>query len=867
MASYKLPQGPIVASSEGIDSRGNIVPRQLYADHINGVLQKVSKAATQTLRFYRGPVAVAAMQGSVEDAAWLHDLGKLMEPFQLAMKDLGPMSERGNHVHAGVRFLLDSFENKQRVKKENYSRILSAILIEGHHIGLLKKDKAIKRLNGSVLSNFAFLSQTHGTTPGTRNHASTPSYVKDCLEDMMNKHNELIKRKLSNAKIYLEDMETIDVRILFSILTDSDHLDASSRFSKYQLDDFEEIDLNPKARLVFLKSHVKAKGKEELKKSGKNRKTRRNVIRDQLFNECLNCDPNKPFYILSASVGSGKTLASAALALRIAKSQNLRRIYHVSPFINTTSQTADVLRAALSLASDQKDTDPVHKDHNPGERSVAEHHHVAIYDNWVAASFGKLWKSPIICVTAVQFFQTLFSEEPHRVRKLHQLPGSVIILDEFDNSFPPHLWPIIAKTLRVLNERWGCVFILCSGTPIRPWESEQLNMEPLNIHEVVQTRLREKMRNMERGRVVISRLTHSNSSVFSGSQLLTRIACFSGPRLCILQTMRNAALLAHHAKRLGVAPENDIYHISSALSKADRSRILEKIKQRLKNKDPIIVFATSILETGIDISFRHAFIEARSVTACLQVSGRVNRHGEYNKYTRGVYCFILDPLADQQNYPFTSNKDFFPSTSHLLDKMIGGQITTDNCQEAFNNLVQNHVKNDLLISINEANTKWDMGELSKLTKIIEDDYVAVMVDPALFRIIMTNSLGNMTSGQLSIAIEAACVSVPFHSMNGWVSSEDDDDRPVRPGKYNFVSLGELIEDGELTHRSSVRYHNNPDRLNLWNGLYDPNFYGYMIQELVRLGIADGEGYTNPADGLSDLEESFEFHTDSPNSVR
>ena len=547
--------------------------------------------------------------------------------------------------------------------------------------------------------------------------------------------------------------------------------------------------------------------------------------------------------MLSATVGSGKTFSSTALALRIAEAQGLRHVYNVSPFINTTSQTTEALRAAFRLGTDQQSSDRVRWDYDPGERSVAEHHHVAGYDNWIAAAFGKLWRSPVTCVTAVQFFETILSGETHRLRKLHQLPGSVVVLDEFDNSFPPHLWPIIASTLKTLNEKWGCVFIFCSGTPIRPWQSEHLNIEPLDIHEVVSEELSSQMMDMERRRAPVRGLVREDRThIFTGASLLRRISQFRGPRLCILQTTRNAALLAHYAREMEIAPKEDIYHISSALSKYDKSRIINSIKERLKSKDDIIVFATSVLETGIDLSFRHAFSEARSVTACLQVAGRVNRHGEYNRLSRGVYCFLLTP--DKQ-FPFTDNPDFIESRDHLLSELQNG-ITVDNCQAAFNRFAESKANLSLIEAIREADTTWDMRKTDHLTRVIESSYIPVMVDAELFRKIINDELGDMTAGELSRRFEAACVSVEFHTLIDWGGEEEES--PSKSGKYRFISLQD-VQSAELQHSASARFVRDPNSLLMWDGLYDPDFYGYMVQELVRLGIMSSEGFSNPADGF------------------
>ncbi len=127
-------------------------------------------------------------------------------------------------------------------------------------------------------------------------------------------------------------------------------------------------------------------------------------------------------------VGIGKTTAVTAYLLRRAIATCARRLFAVAPFTAILSQTADTLRKSLVLENEHPDA------------VVAEHHHRADFDDMSSRDLATLWTAPIILTTAVQFFETLASNHPAALRKLHGLPGSVVFIDEAHAALPTTCW-------------------------------------------------------------------------------------------------------------------------------------------------------------------------------------------------------------------------------------------------------------------------------------------------------------------------------------------------------------------------------------------------------------------------------------------
>lgn len=67
----------------------------------------------------------------------------------------------------------------------------------------------------------------------------------------------------------------------------------------------------------------------------------------------------------------------------------------------------------------------------PGEepnKIIAEVHHRMDFESESVRHLSTLWKAPVIVTTAVAFFETLASNRPSALRRLHELPGSAILL-------------------------------------------------------------------------------------------------------------------------------------------------------------------------------------------------------------------------------------------------------------------------------------------------------------------------------------------------------------------------------------------------------------------------------------------------------
>jgi CRISPR-associated endonuclease/helicase Cas3 len=529
---------------------------------------------------------------AIDAAAAFHDLGKLDIENQAVLAGGRGAPLPWDHVDAGVAHLSAA------------KNLMAAWLVRAHHAPGLPSRAEHFDLDGL----------------GRRLRGLRGD------ERSVNEHERQIRRTNAKLTAYLvahkgaadaiavgpvNAIGGLTMRLALSCLVDADHAD-TARFDK----GFEP----PKApeprwdeRLRRLDGYVGG-----LPPSG-------NAVRDrhrqEFYQACREAEIADPMVACEGPVGIGKTTAVAAHLIRRAQKGGLRRLIVVAPYTNIIVQTAERLREALLL---------------PGEAAdevVVEHHHRADFETPGARDLAVLWRTPVVVTTAVQFFETLASNHPSHLRKLHAVPGSTVFIDEAHAALPAHLWPQNWRWLCELAEHWSCRFVFASGSLARFWESSDVVDEPVRLPELLPPELRRRLLTAESRRI-----RYERAGLFENVQgLVERVHETPGPRLVILNTVQSAAVVARAMRDAG----HDTVHLSTALAPKDRAPILKRVEERLrKDATDWTMVATSCVEAGVDLSFRAAFRERFSTASLIQVGGRVNRHSE--KAEGIVFDFCID---------------------------------------------------------------------------------------------------------------------------------------------------------------------------------------------------------------------------------
>lgn len=649
-------------------------PSQTYEAHIQGVREKALKYATETEQYSKK--ATGMLIPVVEDSADFHDLGKLDDENQYVLRNTENRHRHLpiNHTDAGSAAL------------KSINKLYAALMVYSHHRGL-------PDLGSECIREEEIFRDEH---PATRNH------VDKTLNKLLSAHYTLFPQ-LSNEKMRCyEGDQSVFFRMALSCLADADHTDTAIAYG--QASEREELPrLCADERLAALDRYVSGLGNGD----------ERDRLRDEMYKSCRNADVDGSFSSCDSPVGSGKTTAVMAHLLRQASRRNARHVFVVLPYTNIIEQSVDVYRQALVLPGEK-----------PGE-VVAELHSRADFQDYETRYLTALWRAPIIVTTAVAFFETLASCRPSALRKLHELPGSVIFLDEAHNALPLKLLPLAWHWMNVLADEWSCRFVLASGSLVRYWELDRLaeiKMARPAVPELVRPELRDRLMRHENDRIRF----RWNEKPMSRRELIECVKNTPGPRILILNTVRNAAVIAKDISEK--SGRKCVEHLSTALTAEDRKKTIERIKQRLSDPDDTdwTLVATSCVEAGMDFSFRTGFREMSSLLSLLQTAGRVNRHGEFPDAEVRSFSLQDDSMLNcnkslecqtvvLESY-FTKNIAIVPelSTRSMNDEII----RDDSCIETIKRLLKE--ENDM-----------QFETVDREFKVIDDNTVLAVVDKSL----------------------------------------------------------------------------------------------------------------------------------------
>lgn len=506
----------------------------------------------------------------------LHDIGKYSNGFQNYIRSKG---EKEPHAKWGAYMA--------RMNK----LINIAFSVIGHHAGLPNRDAMFETLEQCAKDENMWNQIQQALKEDDFN-------IPICDNGSFNKIGDVFQKELF-------------IRLIYSALVDADSLDTERHFQKEQSDARSCKILDVDALLAALNNRF-----DSFKQVTPLNELRTNV---RLYAQSL-ANSDQGCFSMTLPTGMGKTLTSLNWALHHAKAHsNINRIVIVLPFISIIDQTANELKT-------------IFKDYDV----ILEHHSNVIYEGSnEEESYCKdskelateNWDYPIVITTAVQFFESLFSNQRSQCRKLHNLQDSIVIFDEIQ-TLPVNLAECTMKMLNDMLHLCRCSFLFCTATQ----PNFQTRKDFCGIDQ-------------------ITPLVENPASIFASTKRVKYISVddykaqsFESIADCVVEQNDSVLIVCNTKKKamalfecLKTRSEIPFLHLSTNMCQIHRMEVIKKVRQKLKEGEKLILCSTQLIEAGVDIDFPVVFRELAPLEAIIQSAGRCNREG---KLKEGKVCLF-----------------------------------------------------------------------------------------------------------------------------------------------------------------------------------------------------------------------------------
>ena len=529
------------------------------------------------------------------NAVYLHDIGKINPYFQ------------------AKKMQNEAFKKyMQETKSSDHSPLSSELYIKYY----LEKIKSFKRplryKLQYVLYSFAYQISKH--------HGSLTLFEEFRKDDKVaiTFWNYLKDYNIPHFEFYILN------KLLFSLLVSSDYYATSEYLAGLKTDDFGTFSQNKKEILQdkfsgFLKKFGEPKGINRL---------RNEIFQEAEKNLLLNLD--KHIYYLEAPTGSGKTITSINLALKLLNSdKRLNKLFYIFPFNTLVEQTKNVFDDIFGNDLEIEIINSISPIEFKDNQEENESGYTKSYVNRL------FFHSETIIATHVALFNILFGTSKEDNFPLWQLANSVIIIDEIQ-SYNNKLWWYMVEFFDKYAELLNMKIIIMSATlPKLDFFLEKKS----NFVDLITPKKRDEFFTscyfkdrvevdftlLEEGEIGLDRLEEFFDEVKEGYQK-------------ILFEFIKKQTAREFYEQIREWNEN-VYELSGDDNKAYRQFVINESK---KDK-PIIIVATQVIEAGVDIDMDLGFKDISTLDSEEQFMGRINRSCE--KSASKVYFFNKDDAS------------------------------------------------------------------------------------------------------------------------------------------------------------------------------------------------------------------------------
>ncbi len=521
------------------------------------------------------------------------------------------------------------------------------------------------------------------------------------------KNINIIKKELKRDlfKFKREDMlkNYLNLILLFSVLIDSDKLDASYTEVCGRVPIDENIVDNYKIKKGFNTEGI-------------------NVVREEAFQELNskidNINLDDKLYSISLPTGSGKTMTAFSFAMKLREKINsergfMPRIIYSLPFLSIIDQNEEVIKdILLSNGYDSQDVFIKHNSMSEIYYKTRENQELEI-DN--AEMLIDSWYSEIVITTFYQLFYTIISNKNRSLKKLHNLSNSIIILDEVQ-SIPAKYWKLVNVLLKDMAERYDLWIIFMTATQPAIFSDEE--MIPLVENKEYYFNKFDRVNynfNLEKQSIDEFK-EYILDEIFSNDKDI----------MIVVNTIQNSIDIFEYLSNY--LEDIELYYLSTNIIPVERKKRISNIK---KSKNRKIIVTTQLIEAGVDIDVDIIYRDFAPIDSIVQTAGRCNRNQQKEKGTVNIIRladdtkeynkYIYDSISREVTYELIKNldqiseKDFGQIIDKYYDKILEkiskdsskdiikklSKLEISNITNEFKLIEENIEKQDVFVDLNE----------------------------------------------------------------------------------------------------------------------------------------------------------------------
>lgn len=692
-----------------------------------------------------------------------HDIGKINPRFQLEKMDneLHQYEEfksiGSKHSIISAVIYIDYFWNRiNSLDRDNKSELknflfLNAYLISKHHGDLdsyetfVNSFKVIHGNDGDGYRTINILRKSFQSVYNRDFNITTEDARKGASVVL-----KKIKNRNSEESMYLYTYE----RMVFSILLASDFYSTSEFMSEITIDNFGELNDINEFYDVYKRTDIyrrirRYEEKEYNKGHDLLKEKNINVLRTEMFLDAENVmksNFNGEIFYLEAPTGAGKSNMATNLSFRLIKDNNeLKKIFWVYPFNTLVEQNRESLKkiyenndSVLNKIATINSVTPIKVNKNIIE-SDDEFTDMDKYKEYAYSLLNRQFLNyPMILITHVGIFDSMFGRNKRDIFSFHQLANSVIVFDEIQ-SYKLQIWTEIISFFKVFAKLMNIKIIIMSAT--LP-DLDILTNIKANTINLIEKRDKYFINPLFKERVNIDySLIDENID-----EVVSHIIQSSKSKKKILVefiTKKTAYLVYDDLINSELTCE--VLLLSGDDNQIDRSRILERIKSKKSCEQGVILVATQVIEAGVDIDMDIGYKDISRLDGEEQFMGRINRSclregivyffnidNEKSIYKRDIRVDSKYTLKNQWVKEVLIKKDFSSYYYKVMKELATGYNDSTNSKYSISEFFE------------EVVGALDFYKITERMKLIDDEKRTLSV--FLARVIK-DEYGNMIDGR------------------------------------------------------------------------------------------------------------------------